>query len=287
MQESGNIKVRGSTLLTEKVPGFEAIKKLTQWGMVTPLELKLYILSQNDKNASQENNCSICQCELFDKLNEESLQKIAADQASLVANVQKGNTKDITAVVKLGNCDYFHAFHADCVEGHFNATSNGNQFYKCPVCERISGVRVGEMPAGTMSWSFDPNMRIGGAAQAGGFSINYSMQSGMKNGVRYQGTSRQAFLPACNEGKETLALLVEAFRRKLTFIVGTSQTTGQTNCVCWAGIHHKTNPQGGTFGWPDPTYFQRVRSELQARGVELTPQIMSSVNINQGTVKVT
>jgi deltex-like protein len=53
--------------------------------------------------------------------------------------------------------------------------------------------------------------------------------------------------------------------------VGTSITTGQTNCVCWAGIHHKTSPHGGNFGWPDPTYFERVRAELSMRGVVLTP----------------
>ena len=60
MQDSSSVKVRGSTLLNEKVPGFGAIKKLTDWSYITPLELKMYILSQDDKNASQENQCSIC-----------------------------------------------------------------------------------------------------------------------------------------------------------------------------------------------------------------------------------
>ena len=54
-----------------------------------------------------------------------------------------------------------------------------------------------------------------------------------------------------------LSLLAEAFRRKLTFKVGTSITTGQPNCVVWQGIHHKTSPVGGatSFGYPDETYF--------------------------------
>ena len=51
------------------------------------------------------------------------------------------------------------------------------------------------------------------------------MSNGVKNGVAYKGTGRVAYLPACKDGKETLALLIEAFKRKLTFIVGTSQTT--------------------------------------------------------------
>lgn len=70
--------------------------------------------------------------------------------------------------------------------------------------------------------------------------------------------------------------MVEAFKRRLTFKVGTSLTTGQSNVVCWAGIHHKTSPAGGTyhFGWPDPTYFDRVKDELQNLGVVRTPELM-------------
>lgn len=56
--------------------------------------------------------------------------------------------------------------------------------------------------------------------------------------------------------------------------------------MCWAGLHHKTSPGGGTFGWPDPTYFQRVRGELADRGVVLKPEILSSVNTNYGSVTV-
>jgi len=68
-------------------------------------------------------------------------------------------------------------------------------------------------------------------------------------------------------------LLAEAFKRRLTFIVGTSQTTGLQNSVVWAGLHHKTSISGGNFGWPDPTYFQRVTDELKDRGVILTAQL--------------
>ena len=87
----------------------------------------------------------------------------------------------------------------------------------------------------------------------------------------YRGTSRQAYLPDTKEGIEVLSLLAECFRRRFTFIVGTSVTTGATNTVVWAGIHHKTSPSGGTssFGYPDPTYFERVKSEMAQRGVTL------------------
>ena len=44
--------------------------------------------------------------------------------------------------------------------------------------------------------------------------------------THYSGTHRTAYLPDTKEGREVLSLLIEAFRRKLTFKVGTSITTG-------------------------------------------------------------
>jgi len=93
--------------------------------------------------------------------------------------------QNFTAVVRLSECDYFHAFHADCIECHYKSTTQKDKFYKCSVCEKISGVRVGEMPSGTMSWRFDPHLHIGGHNKNGGYSINYSIHSGNKNGVRF------------------------------------------------------------------------------------------------------
>ena len=39
--------------------------------------------------------------------------------------------------------------------------------------------------------------------------------------------------------------------------------------IVWNGIHHKTNISGGStkFGYPDKTYFNRVKEELAAKGV--------------------
>ena len=63
-------------------------------------------------------------------------------------------------------------------------------------------------------------------------------------------------------------MLVEAFRRRLSFIIGTSLTTGQTNTVVWSGIHHKTSIHGGQFGYPDMTYLGRVTEELKVRDLD-------------------
>ena len=103
----------------------------------------------------------------------------------------------------------------------------------------------------------------------GTIEISYHVPSGTINGRHYHGTSRIAYLPDNQEGRKVLKLLEKAFNRKLTFTVGTSITTGVTDCVVWNGIHHKTNIMGGAigYGYPDPTYFSRVRQELAAKGV--------------------
>lgn len=66
-----------------------------------------------------------------------------------------------------------------------------------------------------------------------------------------------------------LALLIKAFKRRLTFTVGFSVVRGRDNCIVWNGIHHKTNTSGGSsrYGYPDETYFNRVRNELADKGV--------------------
>jgi deltex-like protein len=61
----------------------------------------------------------------------------------------------------------------------------------------------------------------------------------------------------------------KAWDHRQLFRVGRSVTTSCDNTTVWNGIHHKTNYQGGpaSFGYPDETYFDRVREELAAAGV--------------------
>lgn len=120
---------------------------------------------------------------------------------------------------------------------------------------------IGDQPPGKMSWHVVDGMHCDGYPDVGTINISYQMSSGVRNGVNFQGTSRHAYLPDNPEGNEVLQLLKKAFDRKLIFTVGTSVTTGRDNCVVWNGIHHKTNLHGGSshFGFPDPTYFYRVK----------------------------
>ena len=34
------------------------------------------------------------------------------------------------------------------------------QYYKCVVCQKQYGTRTGDMPAGTMKWTTDPNTKL-------------------------------------------------------------------------------------------------------------------------------
>ena len=63
-------------------------------------------------------------------------------------------------------------------------------------------------------------------------------------------------------------MLIEAFKRKLTFSIGQSLTTSENDVIIWAGIHHKTNLKGGEHGFPDPKYFDNLWGELKERGIE-------------------
>jgi deltex-like protein len=103
----------------------------------------------------------------------------------------------------------------------------------------------------------------------GTWVLTYQFNSGVQDGISYSGNSRNAVLPNTKEGREILRLFIRAFYRRHIFKIGDSITNGTTDTVVWAGIHHKSNVSGGPaqFGFPDPTYFSRVKEELAARGV--------------------
>ncbi|XP_054637812.1 probable E3 ubiquitin-protein ligase DTX3 [Dunckerocampus dactyliophorus] len=161
-----------------------------------------------------------------------------------------------------------HSFCSDCIDLVFNLKP------ACPICNTYYGVYTGTQPEGTMavsrSWKGLP-----GYEDYGSIIITYTFPAGTQGpehpnpGVRYSGTCRMAFLPACDEGEKVLKLLRKAFDRKLIFTVGQSITTGLNNVITWNDIHHKTSTWGGPqcFGYPDPDYLYRVQEELRLKGV--------------------
>jgi len=165
-----------------------------------------------------------------------------------------------------------HSFHAACI----SQCSEGG-FIKCPICSFLYGMRKGDQPTGTMTVTFHPvgTQTLSGYESCGTIQIVYDFPSGIQGkehtspGTPYAGTNRICYLPNNDKGNEVLALLKIAFDRKLTFTIGTSVTNGTPNCVIWNGIHHKTARSGGAtnYGYPDETYFERVKSELKSLGV--------------------
>ncbi|XP_062434819.1 E3 ubiquitin-protein ligase DTX3L [Rhea pennata] len=162
-----------------------------------------------------------------------------------------------------------HAFCQSCIQQSMT--------YKkaCPVCNTCYGPVQGDQPEGKMSFKMI-SAELPGYPRCGTIEITYDIFSGIQTsnhpnpGKPFCGTSRRAYLPNNKEGQEILQLLRRAFDQKLIFTVGQSRTTGAKGVITWNDIHHKTQMHGGPtkFGYPDPDYLQRVRSELKARGIE-------------------
>ncbi|NWH50632.1 DTX3L ligase, partial [Fregata magnificens] len=187
----------------------------------------------------------------------------------------EGEDKDVCPICmeKIDNKEILrkcnHAFCKSCIDQAMT--------YKqaCPVCNTVYGLMKGDQPEGTMS-ARTVSSALSGYSNCGTIEITYNMHSGIQTnnhpnpGKPYYATSRIAYLPDNKEGREILQLLRRAFDQKLIFTVGQSRTTGAQGVITWNDIHHKTSMTGGptNFGYPDPGYLQRVRSELKARGIE-------------------
>ena len=155
----------------------------------------------------------------------------------------------------------FHEFHLQCIQ---TALEHSN---KCPVCRKPVGKPVGKMPSGTMLVEHRHDLVCSGHAP-GAIVLTYNLVGGIQKyyhenpGVAHASTSRVAYLPDNDEGRQLLKRLEYAFRCGLTFTVGTSLTTGVANSVTWSAIHHKTCISGGMHGFPDPSYFFNANEEL-------------------------
>ena len=227
--------------------------------LITPLEIiykEQYDLAH--KTSKDREKCPICLCEFYDDIIQDYTKFILQN-----INIYINHEID---VVKLSRCED-HFYHMECLNNLIKDKNGGG--FKCAMCQKIYGILEGTMPPGTMTARISKSNRCAGFPHDSTIIIYYNIPRGCQNKKYFSGTSRTCYLPNNKEGREVLALLKIAFDRKLTFVVGTSVTTGQKNTVVWNGIHHKTNLQGGTnyYGYPDPTYFNRVKEELASKGV--------------------
>ncbi|CAF4557574.1 unnamed protein product [Rotaria sp. Silwood1] len=167
-----------------------------------------------------------------------------------------------------------HVFHKVCIDQWFQ--SNGKQ--SCPSCGYVYGISP-QPPNGRMIVKYINKPLPGFENENYGsdqptIEIVYTFKAGLQGplnpnpGKPYSGTTRNAYLPNNEEGKEVLRLLRKAFDDQHIFTIGRSTTSGQDNVITWNDIHHKTSIHGGPerFAYPDPTYLFRVRQELADKG---------------------
>ena len=231
------------------------ISSITKYNLISDIEL-LYKFNYEkiNKTSNELDKCSICQYNFFEDENKQ--EKSENDELPDFDELFKKKLN----VILLKNC-HDHFFHIECLD----LLIGDKKSFKCPNCSKIYGILIGDQPPGSMSAHISYNFHCSGFEDCDTIVIKYDFPSGSE----YSGTYRTAFLPNNKEGKEILGLLKVCFDRKLTFTVGTSVTTGVTNTTVWNGVHHKTNLYGGStnFGYPDNTYFNRVKQELAAKGV--------------------
>ena len=242
----------------DNAKALQKISTITQYKLISPIELIYkYNYEKINKISNEKDKCSICQYNFYEFGEEESNRE---ENSEVQLEEFEDLIKKEIDVVLLNNC-HDHFFHINCLDMLIGDKNN----FKCPNCSIIYGILIGEQPYGTMSAYISDYEHCSGYEDVGTITIDYHFPSGKG----YSGTSRTAYLPNNKEGKEILGLLKVSFDRKLTFVVGTSVTTGARNTTVWNGIHHKTNLSGGStyFGYPDKTYFNRVKEELAAKGV--------------------
>ena len=236
------------------------ISTITQYKLISPIELIYkYNYEKINKISNEKDKCSICQYIFYEEEDDDKENKNDDNSENELEDFENLIKKEIN-VILLNNC-HDHFFHINCLKMLIGGKNN----FKCPNCSIIYGILIGDQPSGFMTAYISNNTHCDGYEDEGTIIIEYYFP----NGKNYRGTSRTAYLPNNKDGKEILGLLKVCFDRKLTFVVGTSVTTGAKNTTVWNGIHHKTNLSGGStyFGYPDKTYFNRVKEELAAKGV--------------------
>ncbi|KAH8069763.1 hypothetical protein JL721_5653 [Aureococcus anophagefferens] len=143
--------------------------------------------------------------------------------------------------VQLLGCTAVHPQHEACAL-RWLAGGAG----RCGVCGVSVGVRTGGQPDNGVMRDWVEDRRCG--LPPGRRVVEYDFDDGVQGdrhpnpGRPFSGTYRRCYLPT-PEGDAVFA--AGRGQRRLAFNVGTSLTTGRSDCVVWAGIHHKTQRTGG------------------------------------------
>jgi deltex-like protein len=172
-----------------------------------------------------------------------------------------------TFLVKVTVCG--HIYHRECIENSLKVSS------RCPICRRSIKNPQGQSPSGSMTISSTglSFLRCKGFEDDETIVIEYDIPCGYQKayhpspGHSFRGGRRTAYLPNNEDGRNLLERLKLAWMLGMTFTVGESLSSGRSNVVTWASIHHKTSTSGGSHGFPDPAYFFNCNEELDSLGV--------------------
>ncbi|XP_064612188.1 LOW QUALITY PROTEIN: E3 ubiquitin-protein ligase DTX1-like [Liolophura sinensis] len=176
-------------------------------------------------------------------------------------------------VYRLERCS--HMFHKLCLHEMYECGQKDGSV-QCPSCKTIYGEKCGNCPKGEMEYDILPN-HLPTFPNCGTIQIKYDIRPGTQGpehphpGKRFtaRGFPRYGFLPDNEDGRKVLQLLIIAWKRRLTFTIGQSTTTGESDTVTWNEIHHKTELGSNStgHGYPDPKYIDNVLMELAVQGV--------------------
>ncbi|KAL4224215.1 putative E3 ubiquitin-protein ligase dtx2 [Mactra antiquata] len=189
------------------------------------------------------------------------------------ASGHSSDTVDDHVVYKLDKCS--HMFHKLCLTAMYDSGAKDGHL-QCPTCKTIYGEKVGNCPKGELEYKFI-DTQLPGYEDCQTIQIIYNIHGGTQGpehphpGKRFtaRGFPRIGYLPDCDKGRKVLQLLLVAWKRRLTFTIGSSTTTGEDNTVTWNEIHHKTE-LGSNYsghGYPDPNYLDNVLLELAVHGI--------------------
>eukprot|EP00924_Labyrinthula_sp_SR-Ha-C_P009852 snap_masked-scaffold_21-processed-gene-1.29-mRNA-1 protein AED:0.04 eAED:0.04 QI:0/-1/0/1/-1/1/1/0/339 len=143
---------------------------------------------------------------------------------------------------------------------------------ECPTCKTAYPL-VGKQPSGNVTITIQPDSSCEGYFGDPTIVLCFGFPSGKQGknhphpGRSYSGTNRVAYLPDTADGRKAARLLLQAFRQGEVFTIGKSLTNGADDQITYGTIHLKTQRGGGasSHGWPDNTYFDRLRSECAAK----------------------
>ncbi|KAK3606554.1 hypothetical protein CHS0354_041515 [Potamilus streckersoni] len=197
---------------------------------------------------------------------------ICCEKLSVASGYGEGTPEDFV-IIQLEKCS--HMFHRLCLFAMYDS-GHKNDHLQCPTCKTIYGEKQGNCPRGIMEYNFIQES-LPGYEGFETIQISYTIQSGTQGpehphpGKRFSARAfpRMGFLPANERGKKILLMLIVAWKRRLTFTIGSSTTTGEPDTVTWNEIHHKTE-FGSNFsghGYPDPNYLDNLTMELAIHGI--------------------